>query len=161
MLVTINELPDSARVWIYQSDKNINANQKSIIEEQSFAFCSQWVAHGANLKSASQLVNDRFLVLAIDEGLNSASGCSIDSSLHFVSELGDQLDLNFLDRTQVTFLVDNSLISIGLNNLSDEIERGNIKSSTITFNLQAKNMKEYRENWMIPAADTWMKRYFK
>ncbi|MEN8250035.1 MAG: hypothetical protein ABFS32_13970 [Bacteroidota bacterium] len=161
MLVSINDLPDSARVWIYQANKDLNADQKVFVEKQSANFCKQWTAHGADLKASFQVVNDRFLILANDEEQNVASGCSIDTSVHFVTALGLELDLDFLDREQVGFLVDKNILSINLGELKEEIEQGNIKPSSITFNLQAKHIADFREKWLIPAKETWMKRYFK
>jgi hypothetical protein len=161
MLVTIKDLPNSARVWIYQADQDLTEDQKKIVEAESANFCNQWAAHGSDLKAAYQIANNRFLILAIDEEQNSATGCSIDSSVHFVTALGMEIDIDFLDREHITFLVDNNIRSVSLNNLKKEIEQGNIKPDSITFNLQAKSIIDFRENWLIPAEKTWMKRYFK
>lgn len=161
MLVSINDLPNSARVWIYQSSQDLNNDQVKIVEAESANFCNQWAAHGSDLKAAYQIANNRFLILAIDEEQNSATGCSIDSSVHFVTALGIEIDVDFLDREKLTFLVNDQILSVGMSDLKKEIEQGNIKPETITFNLQANNIADFRKNWLIPASETWMKRYFK
>ena len=77
MLVAFEELPESARVWIYQSDKILDSKQVDYIEEQAKVFCNQWSAHSTPLKSGYQILHKKFLVLSVDEGYNEASGCSI------------------------------------------------------------------------------------
>jgi hypothetical protein len=160
MLVAFKDLPESARVWIYQSDKNLELSQIENLAEQAKAFCEQWSAHSTPLKSAYKILHDKFLVLAVDEGFNMASGCSIDSSVRFVKGIEQQIGVNFFDRTQVAFLIDDTVYTTGLNSIKDEIISGKIEPDTLTFNLQAENVAEFHSKWLVPAQESWMKRYF-
>ena len=160
MLVPFKELPESASVWIYQSDKTLDYRQMDYIKEEAQAFCRQWSAHGAPLKAAYKILHNKFLILAVDEGLNAVSGCSIDSSVRFVKGVENQLRLNFLDRTQVAFLIDDNVYTTGLHSIKDEINSGKIDPDTLTFNLQAQNVAEFQGKWLVPARESWMKRYF-
>jgi hypothetical protein len=160
MLVAFKELPETARVWIYQSNTFLEADQIKYIAEKASSFCEQWSAHGTPLKSAYQILNDRFLVLAVDEGFNAASGCSIDESVSFVQQIEQQLGVNFFDRTQVAFLIDDHVYTTGLHSIKDEINAGKIEPATLTFNLQAQNVAEFENNWLVPVQHSWMKRYF-
>jgi hypothetical protein len=160
MLVAFKDLPETARVWIYQSDKNLASSQIDDLKEQAKAFCEQWSAHSTPLKSAYKILHDKFLVLAVDEGFNMASGCSIDSSVRFVKNVEQQIGVNFFDRTQVAFLIDDNVYTTGLHAIKDEISSGKIEPDTLTFNLQAENVAEFHKNWLVPAQESWMKRYF-
>ena len=160
MLVAFKDLPETARVWIYQSDKNLEISQKENLAAQATAFCEQWSAHSTPLKSAYKILHDKFLVLAVDEGFNLASGCSIDSSVRFVKGVEQQIGVNFFDRTQVAFLIDDNVYTTGLNSIKDEIISGKIEPDTLTFNLQAENVAEFHSKWLVPAQESWMKRYF-
>ena len=73
MLVSFDTLVDTSRVWIYQSDKNLDQGQIDHISSQATRFCEQCAAHGSPLKSAFKILNDKFLVLAVDEGHNAVS----------------------------------------------------------------------------------------
>jgi hypothetical protein len=161
MLVAFNDLPESARVWIYQSDKNFESSQIDDLSEQATRFCEQWSAHSTPLKSAYKILHDKFLILAVDEGVNAASGCSIDSSVQFVQGAGQQLGVNFFNRTQLAFLIDDNVYTTGLHSIKDEIDSGKIEPKTLTFNLQAENVAEFQNNWLVPAQESWMKRYFQ
>jgi hypothetical protein len=160
MLEAFKDLPETARVWIYQSDKTLDLAQIKYLGEQAEAFCDQWAAHSTPLKSAYKILHEKFLVLAVDEGFNAASGCSIDSSVRFVKGIEQQLGLNFFDRTQVAFLIDDNVYTTGLHSIKDEISSGKIEPETLTFNLQAQNLAEFDKNWLVPAQESWMKRFF-
>lgn len=160
MLAKFEELPDSARVWIYQANRQLSVEEGQLIQERTGEFCAQWAAHGTPLASAFKLLHNKFLVLAVDEGLNLASGCSIDSSVHFIKSLEQKLAVSFFDRTQVAFLVDNQIFTTALNEIKNEIGDGKIDKETLTFNLQAESLGEFNNNWLVPAGNSWMKRYF-
>ncbi len=160
MLTEFTNLPDDARIWIYQADKSLEADQVNRIEARAAEFCAHWTAHNTPLKSSYKVLHNKFLVLAVDESCNQASGCSIDTSVRFVQELEQQLGVSFFDRTQVAFLIDEHIYTTGLHNIKDEINAGKIARETLTFNLQAQNMAEFHQQWLVPAAESWMKRYF-
>ena len=160
MLANFKDLPETARVWIYQSDSLLTEDNIPVIENAAADFCNQWAAHGTPLFSSFKVLHDKFLVLAVDEGVNNASGCSIDSSVRFIKELEQKLGINFFDRTQVAFLIDNHIYSTDLKEIKNEIGNGKIDADTLTFNLQAQNLQEFNNNWLVQAKDSWMKRYF-
>ena len=160
MLVAFKDLPETARVWIYQSDNSFESDQVNFLKERAIAFCNQWSAHSTPLKSAYKILHNKFLVLAVDEDFNDASGCSIDASVRFVRQVAEELGINFFDRSQVAFLIDDNVYTSGLQSIKDEISSGKIAPETLTFNLQAQNVAEFEKNWLVPAQESWMKRYF-
>jgi len=160
MLVAFKELQESSRVWIYQADKSLSEKDIDYISTQATKFCDQWVAHDVPLKSSYKILHNKFLVLAVDEGHNAASGCSIDASVHFVQTVERELNLNFFDRTHVAFLIDDNVYTTDLQSIKNEIDTGTIGSDTITFNMQAQNIAEFQENWLVPASESWLKKYF-
>lgn len=160
MLVKFEDLPETARVWIYQSDRLMPDEQINFLEEAAVEFCSQWAAHGTPLHSSFKVLHEKFLVLAVDEGANNASGCSIDSSVRFIKTIEQQLGLNFFDRTQVAFLINDQVFTTDMREIKNEIGNGKIDEETLTFNLQAQNLGEFNSNWLVPVGNSWMKRYF-
>lgn len=71
--------------------------ENSLNEEISH-FVNQWAAHGSGLFGHGIIINQYFLVLAVDESRVGASGCSIDSSVKFIKALGEKYGINFFDR---------------------------------------------------------------
>ena len=160
MLVAFKDLPESARVWIYQSDQILESGQIEYLDKQAASFCQQWAAHSTPLKSAYKILHNKFLILAVDEGANAASGCSIDSSVRFIKDVEQELGINFFNRTQVAFLIDDNVYTTDLHSIKAEITSGKIEPETLTFNLQAQNVADFNDNWLVPAQESWMKKYF-
>lgn len=160
MFVSFEELPGSARVWIYQSDRILSAQDIEAIKATSEEFLGGWAAHGAPLKSSFQVLHDKFLVIAVDESFNLASGCSIDASVGLIRNLEQNLGINFFDRTKVCFLINDEVFESPITELKKLIEAGTIQANTPTFNTLASNKSSLDESWMIPAEESWLKRYF-
>lgn len=160
MYVPFNELSRGARVWVYQSDRPLSEAEVSLIEGAAPAFLDGWATHGKPLKASFQLLHNQFLVLAVDEAAQMASGCSIDSSVSFVKALEKELQLNFMDRSKVAFALEDQVYLEALPKIKNSIEQGKITAETKTFNTLVSSKQELEENWLLPAKDTWLKRYF-
>ncbi len=63
MFVDFSDMPDNARVWIYQADKNLSDQQCGQIIGQAESFLTQWSAHGSGLKSSAKIFHNRFVVI--------------------------------------------------------------------------------------------------
>jgi hypothetical protein len=161
MFISFNELPDHARVWIYQSDRIITPGIKSVIEEQLNLFTSSWVAHRQPLQSSYTFLEDYFIVLAVDEQVSGASGCSIDSSTHAMKQIEEITGLDFFDRTIVAFKIDNKVMQLQLGELKQKFKEGVLNENTITFNTLADSVGVVRKNWRIPVKESWVKRYIQ
>ena len=102
MYVSFNELPQSARVWVYQANRTLTASEKEAISNYLTKATNQWAAHGAPLKSSFTITEDRFVIIAADEAFNAASGCSIDKSTHFIQSLEREYGVDMFDRMNFT-----------------------------------------------------------
>lgn len=102
----LNDFPATAKVWLYQSDRAFTSAEKITINQQLTAFIHEWAAHGTKLKASAELVGDFHVVLAVDESVYGASGCSIDASVRFIKSLGEQFGIDFFNR--MNFLVEST-----------------------------------------------------
>ena len=87
MLVDFNTLPETSRIWIYQSSRSLNDTELEEIALKLNAFIENWTAHGSDLQSGYEIKYKRFIILGINQNLNQATGCSIDASVQFIQEL--------------------------------------------------------------------------
>ena len=97
----LQELHPDSRLWLYQSNRELTATELQWLNEQLDTFSNEWAAHGKNLKAGGGAVNSFFIGLAVDSTHESASGCSIDSSVRFVKELAKELGVDFFNRLQI------------------------------------------------------------
>ncbi len=160
MLTPFQNMPDHSRVWIYQADRKLNSSEVELLTKNTAKFLEQWAAHGAALKASYALLHDQFLVLSVDEGFNMASGCSIDSSVHFVQSQEQAFGINFFDRTKVAFVRNGDVFLESVQNLKSKVNSGLISSEIMTFDNLVANKKEFDERWCVPAKNTWLARYF-
>ena len=77
MLIPFNKMPDHARVWVYQADRNLSDAEVQYINQTLDAQINNWAAHGAALVGAATILHKRFVVVSVDENHNQVSGCSM------------------------------------------------------------------------------------
>lgn len=160
MLIPFENIPDDARIWIYQADRKLTDTEEQQIVNAGQIFFKDWAAHGAPLKSSFKVFHNQFLVISADESFNKASGCSIDSSVAFVKQLEQQLGINFFDRTKIAFIFNDEVFIETLNNLKTSVADGKITESTLTFNNLVSSKGEFESSWIVPAKSTWLNKYF-
>ena len=156
MFVPFETLPDSARVWIYQSNRTFKPEEVNTISTALQAFTNNWTAHNQPLKTSFQVLHNYFIVLAVDEAHHEASGCSIDSSVHVIRELSQQTGINFFERTNVALLLDEKVRLIKLPELKQAYENGVWNSQTTVFDntvpgLSATSVRpQFKPNMIFP-----------
>ena len=160
MFVPFDQLPDHARVWIYPSNRPFITEELLLIHEKAKAFIEQWTAHGSDLHAGIDLPYNRFIVLGLNESVQSASGCSIDSSVHFIQSLERDLGVTLLDKMNVTFRNENSIDHIPLKEFRSKAKKKQVKADVIVFNNLVLNKMEYDTHWEVPASQSWHARYF-
>ena len=158
MFVPFDSLEDSARAWVYQSGRKLTEAEKSTISDVLLTFTQQWAAHGNPLKTSFKIFHDQFIVLAADENFEQASGCSIDGAVRTIQQIDQKYGLSLFDRTKVGFLKDQILV-INQNDLIKSLEQGIWRHDTLTYNNVVKTKEELFTSWVIPADQTWLKRY--
>ena len=160
MFVPFDQLPDHASVWIYPSSRPFSTQELAVIREKAKAFLEQWTAHGAELQAGIDLPYDRFIVLGLNESVQSASGCSIDSSVRFIQALEQTFDITLLDKMNVTYRNENTINHITLIEFRTKAKKKQVNSDVIVFNNLVLNKMEYDSLWEVPASSSWHARYF-
>lgn len=160
MLVPFDQLPDDARIWIYQSNRKFSEEETQDISEKIAVFLSQWTAHGADLEAGFEIKYQRFIVIGLNQTNASASGCSIDASVHFIQQLEKLYQVDLLDKMNVTFYTGEHIAYKPLTDFKAMVKSGAVSKHTIVFNNLVTNKIEYLENWEVPATDSWHSRFF-
>ena len=98
MLVDFKTLPETSRVWIYQANRSFTDSELDEVSTKLKVFIESWTAHGSDLQSGYEIRYKRFIVIALNQNLNIATGCSIDASVHFIQQLEKdyQFSANFI-----------------------------------------------------------------
>tara|TARA_B110000261_G_scaffold150736_1_gene178512 strand:+ start:373 stop:855 length:483 start_codon:yes stop_codon:yes gene_type:complete len=160
MQISFSELPSHARVWIYQSDRVFTQEELTKIEAASQGFLTQWTAHGSELKAGVDFRYDRFIILGLNESIQSASGCSIDASVRFIQSIEEEFSVMLMDKMNVTYRNKEHIQYIPLKDFRKMAKKKQIPSSAIVFNNLVLDKGEYETQWEVPASSSWHSRYF-
>ena len=134
MLVTFSSLPEFSRIWIYQANRKLSDEEVSYIKSQTALFLEQWTAHGADLEAGFELKYNRFIVIGLNQSNATATGCSIDASVHFIQSLQDKLGVDFLDKMNVTFYHGEYIAYKPLIEFKRMAKNRSISKNTVVFN---------------------------
>jgi hypothetical protein len=145
-----------SRVWIYQSSRLFSLNEAFEIEDKIQAFCQTWLSHGADVKAYGNLFFGQFVILMTDETNVTVSGCSTDSSVRFIKELGQQYSVDFFERTNLAFVIKEKIQMLPLSQLSYAVENGFITGETLFFNNIVQTRHELETKWLLPVKDSWL-----
>ncbi len=156
----IQRMRNNARVWIYQSNRELSATETEQIELQLEDFTQTWTAHNQQLLASGFINYNRFIVLMVDESNAGASGCSIDKSVHFIQSIEKQFSINLFDRMNIAYKLDYKVESVSASDFEKLILSGLVNSETIVFNNLVNNKLELATNWELPIAKSWHANYF-
>lgn len=159
MYTEYKNLPETSRVWIYQSNRPFSAQEIEHITKKAITFIEQWTRHGEDLKASFTIKYDHFLVLAVDESFNNVSGCSIDSSVKFIKELEQELQVDLMDKLNVSFKDSSNINIVKLSDFQEYAKRQKITSDTIVFNNMVTTKYEFENQWEVPASKSWHNRF--
>ena len=159
MLVDFNELPDNARIWIYQADRSFTEGELQELEQSLTEFLKDWTAHGSHLHAGFEIRYKRFIVIGLDQTNVSASGCSIDASVHYIQSLEKKYQVELLDRMNVSFKQGEFIAYKPLKDFKKLAKARSVSANTIVFNNLVATKQEYLENWEVPASESWHSRF--
>jgi hypothetical protein len=150
------DLPSHSRVWIYQSNRKLAESEVEQIKVAGKEFIKNWATHGKALHASMEVFYNRFIVLFADEEQVQASGCSIDSSVHFMKEVEKAFGIDLFDRLQLAYKNDQQIDTFHINELNERLEKGSVNENTIVFNNMIQTKAELESIWEIPLKESWV-----
>ena len=160
MKVAFEELPDNAKVWVYQSSSKLDGGQKAIVQELSKVFLEQWESHSIPVQGSVDLLNDLFIRIAAFTDEDSMCGRAQDAQVRLAKELEAELGVELTNRMLLAFTIDGEEKVVHMNDVPSLIASGEVKSTTPFYNNLIQSKKEYSENWEVQASESWLDRYF-
>lgn len=152
---------DNSRVWIYQADRPFNNSETFGIGKALNDFVVNWKSHGVPVKGYANIFFDQFIILMADEEATGVSGCSIDSSVHVIQEIGSKFSVDLLNWQSLAFVVDDKVQIISRQQFNDALEQSLITTRTLFFNNVVTTKRDLEEKWIIPVNESWLKTKIK
>jgi beta-galactosidase beta subunit len=160
MFVPFENLPLESKIWVYQSNRKFSDEEFSEIEIATKSFVENWEAHNISLESSYLLKYNRFIIFAVNQEVQVATGCSIDKSVQFIQDLEKKFEVDLLDKMNVTFKNGEFVAHKTLIEFKKMAKDKAVTGSTIVFNNLVNNIEEFNSSWEIAAEDSWHSRFF-
>lgn len=162
MFLPFEKMPSYSRLWIYQSDRELTDSEVVEITNVLTDFINNWQAHGNSLVSSFEIRYNRFLILAVNEELTKATGCSIDKSVELMKAIEGKFKISLFDRTKVAYLdTEDKIMITSLSKIKELVHEQKITSDTIIFDNLVQIKEQLDSQWKNQASNTWLKRYFQ
>jgi hypothetical protein len=158
-LETFTHLPAGSRVWIYQADRAFSATEAEAVNSAINQFVSQWLAHKAKVIGDGGLLYNRFVILVADEEKLQVSGCSIDSTVRFIKELGAKYNVNFFDRFYTCYWNNDQIEGADFDSFKSKLALGIISDDTVVFNNLVSTIDGLNTQWQVPLIKSWQSKF--
>ena len=155
-IVPFASLPDDARVWIFGTDRPLDAAESTRLLSVVDAHLARWAAHGEPLSSARDWRDDRFLTIAVDQRTAGASGCSIDALFRQLQNLERELSLSIVGGGRVFYRdAAGEVKAVDRAAFAALAERGVVTPETSVFDPTVQTLGAWRAAFERRARESW------
>jgi hypothetical protein len=159
-IVPFTALPDSARIWVFGSDRPVQGAAADTLLAAVDRFLSEWRAHGVPLYCAREWRDDRFLVIGVDVTQENASGCSIDGLFRTLHGLEREIGARLLGGGRVFYRSNGSTEVASREEFEQLVGRGEVTTETPVFDTSLTSAADWRARFEQPAGKGWTKAFF-
>jgi hypothetical protein len=160
MFTNFENMPPMSRLWIYQAQNTLPNVALELIEKKLQTFVASWEAHQQPLLSSFKIFYKQFVVIAIDEAQQAATGCSIDKGVAVMKEIGATLQVDFFDRLSICYMENGVVKTTSTKELKEKIANEVFSANTLVFDNTIRHKHQLETQWLQPAHSTWLQRYF-
>jgi len=155
-LIAFEDLPDSARTWVFASDRALDESASDFLLREVDRFLSQWHAHGEPLTVGRDWKYGRFLAVAVDQSTAGASGCSIDGLFRALKALEPRLGASMVTSGLVFYRDAKGRIqSVDREQFSALGAEGKIQLDTKVFDPTVTTLGEWRARFELEMSQSW------
>ncbi len=153
MRTDFNTISDSSKLWVYGSETKLSDKEQSFITDKIGEYLNNWEYHKNPLTAAVTILENHFIVVALDDADYGVGGCSIDSLQRIIQELEKELNISLLNRLNIFCKVENEIQCISTFKL------GSVATENTLFYDLTIQRKSDLENYIKPIKKGWCSRY--
>lgn len=159
--VPFDALPDHGRLWVFPMSRPLSGDERSTLLDEVDAFLERWAAHGAPLRSARELVEDRFLLVGVDVDAEAPSGCSIDALVNNLVGIARERGFTLTDHGPVRYRDGDEIREASRNAFRDLARDGSLGPDVRVFDTTLTRVGLLRSGGLErPARDSWHGKVF-
>ena len=153
MLVDFNTTSDQSRIWIYAAEQKLTQDQENHILKSISDHLQNWEAHKVPLAAGVTILENHFIIIALNETKNGASGCSIDTLQNKIQNLEKELSISLMNRLNIFCRIDDEIQCVPSFKLG-----GIATNSTLFYDLTIQNKSELH-SYLKPISEGWCREY--
>ena len=138
----LDNFPDNSRIWIYTSNRAVSDSDQQEMAGPIADFLEKWAAHGTQLAAAGAWLNAYQLVIALDESVAGASGCSIDAQTRFMRSIGEEYSIDWFDRLSMIIEENGEVKRVSFFELADHPD-------ALLFDSLVQRLGDVRGEWPV------------
>ena len=112
MLADFHCLPEESRIWLYAAENPLSKDQHNYILNVISEDLKVWNAHKQPLTAGVSILENHFIVIALDESTNGASGCSIDTLQKTIQKIEKELSIPLMNRLNVFCEIEGKIVCV-------------------------------------------------
>ena len=153
MLVNFNTIPEESRIWIYAAEHKLTNDQENYILNHISDHLQNWKAHKIPLTAGVTILENHFIVVALDDSQYGASGCSIDTLQKLIQNLEKELSISLLNRLNVFCKIEDEILCIPSFKLESIA-----KANTLFYDLTIQKKSDLY-SYLKPISEGWCDSY--
>jgi hypothetical protein len=161
MLVEYTSLPETAKVWIYPSNRKFYDTEIDGLHKKIKTFLKSWKANDATFNVSYQLLYNRFIVLFADVSNVALSNTDIDTSVQFILQIQQEHKVELLDRMNVCFKQGEFVQYKELKDFKKLLKNRAVTGKSIVFDNLVTTKEEFENYWEVPISESWYGRFLK
>ena len=159
--IPFEELPDSARLWIFPSDRLLSPDEQEALVGSVEAGLAAWSAHGSPVTWGYRIEQGQCLLIGVDETRTALTGCSIDSAIARIRELERRFGTSLLDHGRIFFREGVTIRAISRPEFRKRVGAGSVTADTLVFDNTIPTVGAFRRGgWEIPFDRSWHREAF-
>ena len=112
MLTDFHTLPEESRIWLYAAENALSKDKQNYILNVISEDLKGWNAHQQPLTAGVTILENHFIIIALDESKNGASGCSIDTLQNTIQRIEKELSITLMNRLNVFCEINGEIVCI-------------------------------------------------
>ena len=149
MLADFHTLPEESRIWLYAAENTLSKDQKNYILNFISDDLRVWNAHKLPLTSAVTILENHFIVIALDESKNGASGCSIDTLQNMIQKIEKEFSIPLMNRLNVFCEIEGQIVCVPSFKLESIA-----KSGTLFYDITILKKRDL-DTYLKPISEGW------
>jgi hypothetical protein len=156
LTTAFEDVPDNARAWVIGIDRPLARDEQELVRLRLTSFFEKWTAHGRPVVARSDVVLDRFILIAAFVPGDDVSGCGIDASVHEIDNISELVGFSRAPVLDIFFLDGPAVKSVSRQEFAHLVHSGTVRSDTTVFDTSVSMARDLKQGrFVLPFSESW------